>query len=81
MFFLAHAGFVGRYCKVMVGFPGFHVEFGGVGELNAAFLKKESRTRLRGSTKLNRKSGYVLGYSQPLLSKLIFRSADLDSTR
>jgi hypothetical protein len=32
----------------------------------AAFFT-ESRTRLFGSTKLHRKSGYVLGYSQPSL--------------
>jgi hypothetical protein len=41
----------------------------------------ESRTKLLCSTKLHRKSGFVLGHFQPGLSKLAFRSADLDSTR
>jgi hypothetical protein len=37
----------------------------------AAFL--ESRTRLSDSYKLHRKSGYVLGYSQPSLTGLVPR--------
>jgi len=39
----------------------------------AAFFT-ESRARLLGSTKLHRKSGSVLGYSQPELSKLANKS-------
>jgi hypothetical protein len=39
-------------------YPGFPVEFGGVGELHAAFLT-ESRTRGRWLVPHSRKSGYA----------------------